>query len=144
MPKQRTQFVCQQCGAISPGYLGKCPACGEWHTMVETIEERSSSAAAVRKRSGSTLQPLAAITYDAEHRVTVPIGELNRVLGGGLVPGSLVLVGGDPGIGKSTLILQAASMLGSAKRPVVYVSAEESAQQILDYLEERELIPPAN
>jgi DNA repair protein RadA/Sms len=129
MPKQRTQFVCQQCGAISPGYLGKCPACGEWHTMVETIEQRTPSAT-VRQRSQAALQPLSAITYDAEHRVPVPIGELNRVLGGGLVPGSLVLVGGDPGIGKSTLILQAASLLGNKQRPVVYVSSEESAQQI--------------
>jgi DNA repair protein RadA/Sms len=97
--------------------------------MVETIEERTSSSTA-RARTRSELRPLASIAFDAEQRVPVPIGELNRVLGGGLVPGSLVLVGGDPGIGKSTLVLQAASMLGDDRHPVVYVSAEESAQQI--------------
>jgi len=131
MPKARTQWVCQQCGAISPGYLGKCPGCGEWHTMVETIEERSSPSTGSRRIGArAELHPLSAIKFDAEQRVPVPIGELNRVLGGGLVPGSLVLVGGDPGIGKSTLILQAASLLGRPGEPVVYVSAEESAQQI--------------
>jgi DNA repair protein RadA/Sms len=111
--------------------MGKCPACGEWHTMVETIEERSSSGGAARGRSArATLRPLGEVSFVGEERIPVPIGELNRVLGGGLVRGSLVLVGGDPGIGKSTLILQAASLLGDANHPVVYVSAEESAQQI--------------
>ncbi len=131
MPKVRTTWVCQQCGAISPGYLGKCPACGEWHTMVETIEERTSTAR-VSSRGGAApvLQPLGEVSPKGQERHVVPISELNRVLGGGLVPGSLVLVGGDPGIGKSTLILQAASLLGSRSHPVVYVSAEESAQQI--------------
>jgi len=97
--------------------------------MVETIEERSSPAT-TRTRSRAALQPLSAVSFEGEERVPVPIGELNRVLGGGLVKGSLVLVGGDPGIGKSTLILQAAGLLGDADHPVVYVSAEESAQQI--------------
>ncbi len=129
MAKARTSWVCQQCGAISPAYLGKCPGCGEWHSMVETIEERSTPTAQ-RQRSRTNLQPLSSVTFDGEERVPVPIGELNRVLGGGLVKGSLVLVGGDPGIGKSTLILQAAGLLGDAEHPVVYVSAEESAQQI--------------
>lgn len=129
MPKARTTWVCQQCGAISPGYLGKCPGCGEWHSMVETIEERSSTTT-TRSRTRSVLQPLNAVVFDGDERVPVPIGELNRVLGGGLVKGSLVLVGGDPGIGKSTLVLQAAGLLGNHEHPVVYVSAEESAQQI--------------
>jgi DNA repair protein RadA/Sms len=129
MPKARTSWICQQCGAVSPAYLGKCPGCGEWHSMVETIEERAGPAVN-RPRPPATLQPLAAISFDGEERVPVPIGELNRVLGGGLVRGSLVLVGGDPGIGKSTLILQVAGLLGSDRNPVVYVSAEESAQQI--------------
>ncbi len=129
MPKARTSWICQQCGAVSPAYLGKCPGCGDWHSMVETIEERAGSAVN-RPRPRATLQPLAAISFDGEERVPVPIGELNRVLGGGLVRGSLVLVGGDPGIGKSTLILQVAGLLGSDRNPVVYVSAEESAQQI--------------
>lgn len=99
--------------------------------MVETIEERSTGRSAVlRSRAKSSLQSLGAVSPGGQQRRMVPIGELNRVLGGGLVPGSLVLVGGDPGIGKSTLILQAACVLGSAQAPVVYVSAEESAQQI--------------
>ncbi len=129
MPKVRTTWVCQQCGAISPAYLGKCPACGEWHSMVETIEDRSP-ATVNRSRQRTALQPLTSISFEGEERVPVPISELNRVLGGGLVRGSLVLVGGDPGIGKSTLILQAAGLLGDVDHPVVYVSAEESAQQI--------------
>jgi len=129
MPKTRTTWVCQQCGAISPGYLGKCPGCGQWHTMVETIEERSGPSPA-RRHTRAELQPLSAIRFDEQQRIAVPIAELSRVLGGGLVPGSLVLIGGDPGIGKSTLVLQAAGMLGSDAHPVVYVSAEESAQQI--------------
>lgn len=131
MPKVRTTWVCQQCGAISPGYLGRCPACGEWHTMVETIEERASTPrSTARNGAAPTLQPLGDVSPKGQERQIVPISELNRVLGGGLVPGSLVLIGGDPGIGKSTLILQAASMLGSHGQPVVYVSAEESPQQI--------------
>ena len=130
MPKVRTTWVCQQCRAVSPAYMGKCPACREWHTMVETIEERASSGGTRGRAARATLRPLGEISFTGEERIPVPIGELNRVLGGGLVRGSLVLVGGDPGIGKSTLILQAASLLGDSRNPVVYVSAEESAQQI--------------
>src|SRR5680860_1374990 len=124
MPKARTSWVCQQCGAVSPAYLGKCPSCGEWHSMVETLDERSTTRVS-SSRQRSELQPLSTIAFDGDERVPVPIGELNRVLGGGLVKGSLVLVGGDPGIGKSTLILQAAGLLGDQQHPVVYVSAEE-------------------
>lgn len=131
MPKVRTSWICQQCGAMSPGYMAKCPGCGEWHSMVETIEESRAASGSSRPRaSRGVMQSLSDITFDGEERIPVPISELNRVLGGGLVRGSLVLVGGDPGIGKSTLILQAASELGQPGNPVVYVSAEESAQQI--------------
>lgn len=99
--------------------------------MVETIEERSSpSRATSRGTSPAPLQPLQSVSPQGQQRINVPITEFNRVLGGGLVPGSLVLIGGDPGIGKSTLILQAAGVLGNADHPVVYVSAEESAHQI--------------
>jgi DNA repair protein RadA/Sms len=99
--------------------------------MVETIEERASTPrSTARNGAAPTLQPLGDVSPKGQERQIVPISELNRVLGGGLVPGSLVLIGGDPGIGKSTLILQAASMLGSHGQPVVYVSAEESPQQI--------------
>lgn len=100
--------------------------------MVETIEERASPRAAVRRRQSgvSTLKPLSQITQEGQARVDIGIAEFNRVLGGGMVPGSLVLVGGDPGIGKSTLVLQAAGKVAETNGPVVYVSAEESAQQI--------------
>lgn len=132
MSKVRTNWVCQQCGTSSPAYLGRCPGCGQWNTMVETIEERRNpKAAARRQRLGtSTLRPLTQIAQEGQARVDVGIAEFNRVLGGGMVPGSLVLVGGDPGIGKSTLILQAAGQVAETNGPVVYVSAEESAQQI--------------
>jgi len=99
--------------------------------MIETIEERTvSSRGASRGGAATIILPLGEVSPKGQERQNVPISELNRVLGGGLVPGSLVLIGGDPGIGKSTLILQAASLLGSASQPVVYVSAEESPQQI--------------
>ena len=130
MAKPKTSFVCQQCGASSPAYMGRCPGCDAWNSMVETIEERRPGAIGVRPRAVSRAQPLNALGANRAERIDVPIGELNRVLGGGLVPGSLVLVGGDPGIGKSTLVLQAAAGLAGTVGPVLYVSAEESAQQI--------------
>ncbi|MBA2277941.1 MAG: DNA repair protein RadA [Chloroflexia bacterium] len=129
MPKQRTSWVCQQCGASSPGYLGRCPSCGAWHAMVETIEDRGRPRELASRAVRTVPQSLATLGGAGHDRLRVPIDELDRVLGGGLVRGSLVLVGGDPGIGKSTLILQAASLL-ARDQPVVYVSAEESAQQI--------------
>ena len=134
--KTSTKWVCQQCGYTSPAYLGRCPGCESWHTMVETVEERrpasGSSATATRTgRPQQHAQRLDSIGSAAIDRIPVPISELDRVLGGGLVPGSLVLVGGDPGIGKSTLVLQTAAALAAADAgPVLYVSAEESAQQI--------------
>jgi DNA repair protein RadA/Sms len=131
MAKTRTTWICQQCGAASPAYLGRCPGCGQWNTMVETIDERTAPRPARRRLSDTTaLRPLTKISPEGQARTPVGIDEFNRVLGGGLVPGSLVLVGGDPGIGKSTLILQAAGVLAEPDAPVVYVSAEESAQQI--------------
>jgi DNA repair protein RadA/Sms len=98
--------------------------------MVETIEERQTGSTAVRRSARPALQPLASVTRLGQDRIPVPISELNRVLGGGLVPGSIVLIGGDPGIGKSTIVLQAAALLGSQEHPVVYVSAEESVHQL--------------
>ncbi len=131
MPKAKTTWVCQQCGAVSPGYLGRCPVCGTWNSMVETLEDRRPGGG-VRSagRSGERVQPLSAVGSAEAHRIMVPIQELNRVLGGGLVPGSLVLIGGDPGIGKSTLVLQVAAGLAGQAGSVLYVSAEESTQQI--------------
>ncbi len=134
--KTTTKWVCQQCGYNSPAYLGRCPGCESWHTMVETVEERraASGSGATTVRNGRPqqhAQRLDSIGAAAFDRIPVPISELNRVLGGGLVPGSLVLVGGDPGIGKSTLVLQTAAALAEADAgPVLYVSAEESIQQI--------------
>lgn len=128
MARAKTSYVCQQCGTVSPGYLGRCPGCGAWHSMVETIETRRAVTPSVR--GGTRPLPLSALGAATFDRITVPIGEFDRVLGGGLVPGSLVLIGGDPGIGKSTLVLQAAASLSTETQPVLYVSGEESAQQI--------------
>src|SRR5919112_1833106 len=128
--KVKTSFICQQCGVSSHAYLGRCPGCGAWNSMIETIEERPQPARAAARRPAELPQPLTALGLTAIERIPVPISELDRVLGGGLVPGTLVLIGGDPGIGKSTLVLQAAAALAGVQRPVLYVSAEESAQQI--------------
>jgi DNA repair protein RadA/Sms len=131
MRKAKTTFVCQQCGVSSPGYLGRCPGCGAWNSMVETLEERRSVGdGSAIKASGAAPVRLRQVDSAASDRVRVPISELDRVLGGGIVPGSLVLLGGDPGIGKSTLVLQAAAALARPEAPVLYVSGEESAQQI--------------
>jgi DNA repair protein RadA/Sms len=128
--KVKTSFICQQCGASSHAYLGRCPGCGAWNSMIETIEERTQPTRVGARRPAELPQPLTALGATAIERIPVPISELDRVLGGGLVPGTLVLIGGDPGIGKSTLVLQAAAALAGVKGPVLYVSAEESAQQI--------------
>ncbi len=131
MPKVRTQYICQNCGGTSPRWMGRCPTCGEWNALVETRVE-----APVTTRSGrdalplSTPQPLAQVKEDGFTRLTLPLPEFNRVLGGGIVPGSLVLVGGEPGIGKSTLLLQIASFISEQEGPVLYISGEESAQQM--------------
>ena len=130
MAKVKTNFICQQCGVSSHAYLGRCPGCGAWNSMIETIEERPQPARVGVRRPAELPQPLTALGATAVDRISVPISELDRVLGGGLVPGTLVLIGGDPGIGKSTLVLQAAAALAGVKGPVLYVSAEESAQQI--------------
>jgi DNA repair protein RadA/Sms len=111
MSKTITQFVCQQCGRTYPRALGKCPQCGGWDTMVEEVVVEASSPAKAQVRGlNARSQPrrMGDISGDAEMRIPLPIGEFARVLGGGVVPGSIVLVGGDPGIGKSTLLLQMA------------------------------------
>lgn len=133
MAKKRTTWICQQCGASSPAFLGRCPGCGEWNTMVETLDARSETPTrgkVARVDAETRLTPLDRIEPQGESRIALGISEFNRVLGGGLVPGELVLIGGDPGIGKSTLILQAAGELAAQGAQVVYVSGEESVQQI--------------
>lgn len=133
MAKVKTAWFCQSCGSQSPKWQGRCTACGEWNTYVEEVIEKepTDGKAAVRKQLGSSEavpMPLDDIEILQTYRITTQDNELNRVLGGGLVPGSLVLIAGDPGIGKSTLMLQLALSLGNT--PVMYISGEESAQQI--------------
>ncbi len=130
MAKIRTKFVCQNCAYESPKWMGRCPGCGEWNTMVEETEQPKSSGAKRSARSAGKPQPLSEVKMGQYTRINTRIGEFNRVLGGGLVPGSMVLVGGDPGIGKSTIILQVAKHLAEQNMKVLYVSGEESAEQL--------------
>jgi DNA repair protein RadA/Sms len=126
--KQKTFFVCQSCGQRSLKWLGRCPACNEWNTLVE---EAAESVSRKKKSPSATPVPLREITFTAGERRSTGIGELDRVLGGGLVPGSLVLIGGDPGVGKSTLLLQAVNgYLSGNNSSALYISGEESAPQI--------------
>jgi len=112
-------------------WAGRCASCGEWNTLLETVvEARPSRAVKVSLAPTSQPQPLPDIQADQFQRLPVGFDELARVLGGGIVPGSVVLIGGDPGIGKSTLLLQASAQLAADGGPVLYVSAEESVQQI--------------
>ncbi len=130
MAKTRTQFVCQQCGSTSPKWMGRCTECGEWNTLVETVVESKARTPLSRVAPRSKPQRLSEVTSDGLERLQLPMPEFSRVLGGGIVPGSLVLVGGDPGIGKSTLLLQVSVLLTKVVGEVLYVSGEESAQQI--------------
>ena len=138
MAKEKTVYICRECGQESPKWVGKCPACGAWNSYVEEIVRKESTplrAAASLVNTGLSEGlrkpkplPLGAIEAGEEPRIDLRDAELNRVLGGGLVPGSLVLLGGEPGIGKSTLILQ--TVMRMADRRILYVSGEESARQI--------------
>jgi DNA repair protein RadA/Sms len=131
MQKIKTFFQCQACGFTSPKWLGKCPDCGGWNSFAEEKTEKHGRHASLVKNLGkSEPQPLSSIKSSAEQRTSTGIRELDRVLGGGVVPGSVILVGGDPGIGKSTLLLQALSGLARTDGNVLYVSGEESPEQI--------------
>ncbi|MEN6480208.1 MAG: DNA repair protein RadA [Anaerolineales bacterium] len=133
MPKGRRRFVCESCGAVQARWMGRCPECGEWNTLVETIVDDSPpvvSGHAAGMVLTSSPQPVTEIALADEPRYIVPIAELNRVLGGGIVPGGVVLVGGDPGIGKSTLLLQLADQVARTYGRVLYASGEESLQQL--------------
>ncbi len=129
MSKLKTTFFCRNCGAESSKWIGRCPACGEWNTYIEEPTEKKSSKPTIYEaEERSRPQKLSEISAVDHLRIDTRNEELNRVLGGGLVPGSLVLLGGEPGIGKSTLALQVA--LQSTDRTILYVSGEESLQQI--------------
>lgn len=130
MAKQKTKFVCNECGSESPKWLGKCPECGQWNTFVEEIEQKGPGIGAGITITASKPMALRDITIEAEQRLSTGLSELDRVLGGGIIDGSLVLVGGDPGIGKSTLLLQISENIGKAGLRVLYISGEESVSQI--------------
>lgn len=127
MAKAKTRFVCQSCGHIALKWLGRCPECNDWNTFIETVEEDKKKR---KKGVGNSTRPmkLSEIDLTEEDRLKTSIGELNQVLGGGIVKGSLTLVGGEPGIGKSTLLLQVANNISKNKN-VLYISGEESLKQ---------------
>src|SRR5215203_5753116 len=138
MAKARTQFLCNSCGSVHPKWMGKCPDCGTWDSLEEykapTADARAAARAPLGGQTGDLARGAEALTLaqidEAESpRRSTGIGEFDRVLGGGIVPGSAVLVGGEPGIGKSTLLLQVASQLAGTSATILYVTSEESARQ---------------
>lgn len=130
MPKIKTAFFCTSCGVQQSKWMGKCPACGEWNTLVEEVLQRENKRPGPSRPDGQRPGPrkISDVNFEHEQRIDTKDAELNRVLGGGLVPGSLVLIGGEPGIGKSTLMLQVALKCTSHK--ILYISGEESEQQL--------------
>ncbi|WP_088014627.1 DNA repair protein RadA [Gottfriedia acidiceleris] len=134
MAKKKTKFVCQSCGYESVKWVGKCPACNEWNTMVEFNEQPASSRRLTFNTNATVegTKPISIMEVEigTETRIETSFDEFNRVLGGGIVLGSLVLIGGDPGIGKSTMLLQVSSQLAKKDHKVLYVSGEESQKQI--------------
>jgi DNA repair protein RadA/Sms len=128
--KQKTIFTCQNCGYKAPKWLGRCPDCGMWNSLVEEVLEASDKARSMERHPQDMPQRMDTITLDEQIRYKTNLSEFDRTLGGGLVPGSLVLIGGDPGIGKSTLILQAVQRLAQEGYRTLYISGEESTQQI--------------
>lgn len=132
MAKIKSVYICSECGYESPKWYGKCPSCGEWNTMNEEIKDTSKSSPTVKSRSFSSYAKpysITEISTDDEHRYDTGCRELNRVLGGGIVKGSLILLGGDPGIGKSTVLMQICQFMGSSLK-ILYVSGEESKRQL--------------
>ncbi len=133
MPATRSVYVCQQCGSTSPKWAGQCPSCEAWNTLVETVMPSGPSRRRERPAPGpgaAAVEPIGAVSSAEAERLASGIGEVDRVLGGGLVPGSIVLFGGDPGIGKSTLLLQLAARLAAAGSSALYVTGEESSRQV--------------
>ena len=131
MVKPRTVFVCSSCGADAPRWSGQCPSCGEWNTLAPFTESRARAATRSDSRIASKPVPIARLVTEIETRLPTGFAEFNRVLGGGLVPGSVTLIGGEPGIGKSTLLLQCAAAL-AAQSAVLYATGEESVRQVAE------------
>jgi DNA repair protein RadA/Sms len=129
MAKTKTSFFCQSCGYESPKWVGKCPSCQEWNSFVEEVKVKEDSSKKIWQSDATKSEPVLIDTIDGAHinRIASHDNELDRVLGGGIVPGSLVLIGGEPGIGKSTLMLQLSL---NVNLKTLYVSGEESEQQI--------------
>jgi DNA repair protein RadA/Sms len=134
VPALKTQYLCQQCGAASPKWAGQCPSCDAWNSLVETVAQPRTAArapSAARAMAGiASLTPIAVVESAEASRIATGLGEVDRVLGGGFVPGSIALFGGDPGIGKSTLLLQVAGLLAARGLPVLYLTGEESPGQV--------------
>ena len=130
--KKKTLFYCQECGYESAKWLGQCPGCRAWNTFVEEPTVSNAKSGSAVRSAGPKGKPevLNDISMEEENRIATSIKELDRVLGGGIVTGSLTLVGGDPGIGKSTLLLQMCRLLAEKDRRVLYISGEESLRQI--------------
>lgn len=128
MAKLKVKYICQECGYEAHKWLGKCPACNEWNSFVEEVVDKTSKVPSINVEA--KIEKIVDIKTADEYRITTGLEELDRVLGGGLVKGSLILVGGDPGIGKSTLLIQVANNISRMGLKVLYVSAEESARQI--------------
>jgi DNA repair protein RadA/Sms len=128
----KSQFVCQNCGAVAPRWAGKCAACGEWNTMIEEADVAATPGSGLTRSSKGRVVALETLVRTADTITRLPTGlaELDRVTGGGIVPGSALLIGGEPGIGKSTLLLQLAAAFAKAGRRAVYFSGEEAAQQV--------------
>ena len=133
MAKLKTTYVCQNCGAVQSKWMGKCPECNQWNTLVEEVIEKQPSSKLNYTQNyipKNTPVALSNVTGIETHRFATGIRELDQVLGGGIVKGSVVLIGGEPGIGKSTVILQVAGILNKQNKKVLYVSGEESPSQI--------------
>ena len=130
MAKIKKKYICQECGYVSARWMGKCPECQEWNTLVEELYHPNQSHKKLSFTSSNHAVTLEEVSIDEEARFSTGMGELNRVLGGGVVPGSLILIGGDPGIGKSTILLQISNQLAFRNLKVLYVSGEESLKQV--------------
>src|SRR5437762_13816148 len=129
MAKAKTAYACTECGGTTSKWQGQCPNCGVWNTLVETIAATPASRFQALAGNASVVRALSSVKASDNQRTPTGIGEFDRVLGGGLVAGGVILLGGDPGIGKSTLLLQAMASIGATRR-ALYVSGEESAEQI--------------